>query len=108
MWRYTGQERPPFASAPGPGQESVWDYPRPPRIERDAREVTVRLGTVLIARSTRALRVLETASPPTFYLPWDDLVPAHLQRCAGTSACEWKGLAGYWSVIVGEQRLDAV
>jgi len=108
MWRYTGRDRPPFATAPGPGQESVWDYPRPPRIAADTREVTVQFGATLIARSSRALRVLETASPPTVYLPWDDLVPAHLQRCPGQSGCEWKGLAGYWSVVVGSERLDAV
>ena len=108
MWRYTGRDRPRFAAPPGPGHESVWDYPRPPCIEPDAREVTIQLGAVLIARSTRALRVLETASPPTFYLPWDDLAAAHLQRCPGQSACEWKGLAGYWAVVAGSQRLDAV
>ena len=72
-WRYSGQERPPFAATPEPGQESVWDYPRPPRIEAQNREVIVRLGDTELARSRRAVRVLETASPPTVYLPAADV-----------------------------------
>lgn len=62
-WRYRGQGRPPFAVEPGPGQESVWDYPRPPRLEVDVREVIVRVGAHEIARSRRTIRLLETASP---------------------------------------------
>ena len=108
MWRYRGDELPPFALPAGPGQESVWRYPRPPRIELDRREVVVRLGDVEIARTRAALRVLETASPPTWYLPWADLRPAHLVRCGGSSMCEWKGRAGYWSVLAAGQRLEAV
>jgi hypothetical protein len=68
-WRYYGQERPPFALEPGQGQESVWDYPRPPRIERDRREVIVRVGEVVVAQTYEACRVLKTASPPAFYIP---------------------------------------
>ena len=76
-WRHRGDTRPEQAFAPGPGQESVWDYPRPPRIERDAREVVVR-SVGELARTRGALRVLETANPPAFYLPpasvqWDRL-----------------------------------
>jgi uncharacterized protein (DUF427 family) len=108
MWRYRGDDLPPFALPAGPGQESVWRYPRPPRIELDSREVVVRLGEVEIARTRAALRVLETASPPTWYLPWADLQPAHLARCGGSSMCEWKGRAGYWSVLAAGQRLEAV
>ena len=56
-WKYRGQKRPPFALAPQPGQESVWDYPRPPRLAPDPREVVVRLGSVEIARALRTIRV---------------------------------------------------
>ena len=113
MWRYVGQARPPFAQTPGPGQESVWDYPRPPRLEPDAREVLVMAGPVELARTRRALRLLETASPPTFYLPPDDLQMALLRPAEGASFCEWKGEARYWAVLeravqVGSQSLDAV
>jgi uncharacterized protein (DUF427 family) len=66
MWKYRGQQRPDFASVPGPGQESVWDYPRPPVLVADARLVEVRDQGILIASTRAAQRVLETASPPTF------------------------------------------
>ena len=106
MWQYRGQVRPPFAVVPALGQESVWDYPRPPRIESDSREVIVRVGVHEIARSTRSVRLLETASPPTFYVPPDDVRTAWLQMDARVSRCEWKGEAHYWSVIVAGRRVD--
>lgn len=65
-WRWTGQERPPWAEVPAPGQESVWDYPRPPVVLADARRVVVRSTTHLIADTVGAVRFVETASPPTF------------------------------------------
>jgi uncharacterized protein (DUF427 family) len=105
MWRWTGRDRPPFAIAPGAGQESVWDYPRPPRIVADAREVTISFAGEQIARSRRALRVLETASPPTFYLPEDDIALRFVEEAEGASWCEWKGRAAYWSVRVGAELL---
>lgn len=98
MWKFNGQARPGFAIAPGPGQESVWDYPRPPRIVPDVRCVEVRAGGALIARTTSALRVLETASPPTLYLPARDVDCGRLVRVTGASHCEWKGRAGYWAL----------
>ncbi len=91
QWRWRGRERPPFAHTPGTGQESVWDYPRPPVLAKDAREVVIRWGGVEIARTSRAIRVLETAHPPSFYLPWDDVARGQLRPAAGTSLCEWKG-----------------
>ena len=92
-WRYYGQERPAFALEPGPGQESVWDYPRPPRIVRESRDVIVRVGEVVIAQTHEACRVLETASPPTFYIPRADVKEEYLGPAAGSSRCEWKGTA---------------
>lgn len=108
LWRYVGDERPAFAASPGPGQESVWDYPRPPRLVADTREVVIRLDGVEVARSSHALRILETASPPTFYLPLADCAPDVLVSTPGSSYCEWKGVARYWSLVVGVRRLDAV
>ena len=95
-WTFTGAGRPEFALAPKPGQESVWDYPRPPAIVDDPRlvEVFAADGT-LLASSNQAKRVLETASPPTFYLPPTALVAA-LDAVAGSSFCEWKGQAEYF------------
>ena len=69
MWGYTGQERPPFAEPPGPGQESVWDYPRPPKLVVDHRRIVVKRGDLLIADARETYRVLETAGPPTL-LVW--------------------------------------
>lgn len=105
-WRYRGQSRPPFAAVPGPGQESVWDYPRPPRLEPDVREVIVTVGAQEVARSERTVRLLETASPPTFYVPPDDVRTELLQREAVSSRCEWKGEADYWAVVVAGRPID--
>lgn len=107
-WSHTGRLRPRFAVVPGPGQESVWDYPRPPRVVSDEREVIVRAGALAVARTTRARRVLETASPPTFYIPWADVMPGVVIPASGTSYCEWKGRARYWSVVTPEGVLDRV
>ncbi|HSH76355.1 MAG TPA: DUF427 domain-containing protein, partial [Longimicrobiales bacterium] len=101
-WRWTGAERPPFAEPPGEGQESVWDYPRPPRVTRDQRRVVVVAGRTVIADSVRTLRVLETANPPTFYIPPDDVRMELLRPARGESTCEWKGKAEYWTVRTPE------
>lgn len=98
MWKYTGQQRPPFAEAPGEGQESVWDYPRPPVLDHDARLVEVKLGELVIATTRRAIRVLETASPPTFYIPPAGVALDLLKPSHKSSTCEWKGTARYWAL----------
>ncbi|MGB0621267.1 MAG: DUF427 domain-containing protein [Myxococcota bacterium] len=100
-WDYRGQRRPDFAEAPGLGQESVWDYPRPPRIIADPRRVEVRFGTRVIAATTRAVRVLETASPPTFYVPPEDVDIAALVPSGRRSLCEWKGEAVDFDLVDG-------
>jgi uncharacterized protein (DUF427 family) len=107
-WRYYGQVRPPFAVAPAPGQESVWDYPRPPSIGAEPRQIVVRVGDVEVARTRRALRVLETASPPTVYIPRADVTLEYLQPAPGSSVCEWKGTARYRTVRAAPMVLNAV
>lgn len=96
MWRYTGQKRPDFAIQPFPGQESVWDYPRPPRLVPDGRKVDVYSDKDLIASSNGTYRVLETAHPPAFYIPPQDVNWDLLSSAPGSSVCEWKGAARYW------------
>ena len=109
MWKYNGTQRPSDALAPGPGEESVWDYPRPPRLQPDQRRVVVRAGEYVIADTHRAIRVLETASPPTFYLPPSDVDQSRLVATSGSSICEWKGAASYWTVILPDgTRMEAV
>lgn len=88
-----------------PEQESVWDYPRPPRLETSARVIEVRVPTddgaagALLASTTRAWRVLETSHPPVFYVPRADVVPGVLRSAGGGSVCEYKGPATYWDVL---------
>ncbi len=80
-------------------KESAWDYPRPPRVERLARRVRIEHGGEVIAESTRALRVLETASPPTVYVPREDVRTDLLRSADGRhTVCEWKGRADYHHV----------
>jgi uncharacterized protein (DUF427 family) len=108
QWRWRGDVRPPFAVRPGPGQESVWDYPRPPVLQREAREVIVRWKGRVVARTRSALRWLETAHPPCVYLPPQDVDGSLLAPASGSSFCEWKGPARYWSLADGEDRLEHV
>lgn len=98
MWNYQGQARPEFAITPAPGQESVWDYPRPPVAKRCNRLVQVKAGDTTIARTDASYRLLETASPPAFYIPATDIVWDSLIEVAGSSVCEWKGAARYWAL----------
>ncbi|UTT61869.1 DUF427 domain-containing protein [Microcella humidisoli] len=86
---------------PGPGQESVWDYPRPPRVEPVHARVTIELGGRLIADTTRAVRVLETSHPPAYYLPPEDFVDGALIPGEGSSFCEFKGRAAYYDIVGG-------
>ena len=86
---------------PGPGQESVWDYPRPPVVEPVADRVRVVFGGLLVADSTSALRVLETSQAPAVYVPPSDVVLSALERTPTSSYCEWKGAATYWTIRVG-------
>jgi uncharacterized protein (DUF427 family) len=83
----------------GPGEESVWSYPRPPRLEREPRAVRIDFGGGPIAETQAAWRVLETSHPPVYYLPRGAFVDGALRRAPGESFCEWKGSAQYWDVI---------
>ena len=97
-WRWTGAERPQHAALPGPGEESVWDYPRPPRIEKVPQRIRVEFAGEIIADSTRGQRVLETASPPVYYFPPEDVLSDRLRPESGETFCEWKGAASYSSL----------
>ncbi len=89
-------------------KESVWDYPRPPRVEACDRSVRVEHGGEVVARSDRALRVLETASPPTIYIPAADVRVELLVEVEGQHTyCEWKGRASYFDLETGAERAAA-
>jgi uncharacterized protein (DUF427 family) len=98
MWKYTGSERPAFAEEPQPGQESVWDYPRPPALVTCSNDILVGDAGQPVAHTTQALRVLETASPPTYYLPSAAVDWNLLEQLDQQSWCEWKGRATYWGL----------
>ncbi len=88
-------------TVPGPGQESVWDYPRPPRVEPVGERIRVEVDGITIADTINALRVVETASPPAYYIPPEDVRLDLLERSASASVCEWKGAATYRSYRSG-------
>lgn len=108
QWEYRGQKRPAFAIEPKERQESVWDYPRPPKLVLDRRVIRVIYKSLVIAETRNAFRVLETASPPTFYIPPLDINMNILESGAGSSLCEWKGKAGYWSLKSGSTKLTNI
>lgn len=90
-WQHNGMSRPDFAIEPSQGQESVWDYPRPPIIQPVQSELKVMQGDVLLAKTNRGVRVIETAGAPTYYFPPEDVKTAKFTLGEQGSLCEWKG-----------------
>lgn len=88
---------------PGPGQESVWDYPRPPRVEPTDRHLVVHFAGATVADTRRGYRVLETSQPPAYYLPPDDVAHDLLVPSTHRTFCEWKGTARYYDLVVGDR-----
>lgn len=91
-----------------PGQESVWAYPRPAISEASAARILIEHAGVLVAETRASIRTLETSHPPSYYVPPADIAPGVLQRAAGSSFCEWKGVAVYWDVVIGDLVLPRV
>lgn len=96
----------PQPIVPQPGQESVWNYPRPPRVELVTKEVLVIFNGETIAQSSNSKRVLETSHPPVYYIPIGDITQVYLQPESRTSFCEWKGMGHYYSLVVKEKRSE--
>ncbi len=90
---------------PGPGQESVWDYPRPPRLEELTKHVQIVFNGVTIADTHRPFRVLETSHPPVYYISPEDIEMQYLHKTSRGSWCEWKGQAGYYTVTVESKEV---
>jgi uncharacterized protein (DUF427 family) len=88
---------------PGPGQESVWDYPRPPRVEDSHKHIRVIFNGETIAETRRAIRVLETSHPPVYYIPPEDVRLEYFSATARSTFCEYKGAASYYTIRVGER-----
>ncbi len=89
----------------GPSQESVWDYPRPPRLEAVQKRIQIIFNGVTIADTHRAWRVLETSHPPVYYIPQKDICHACLSPGESRSWCEWKGQSRYYTVTVGAKQV---
>ncbi len=97
------------ARPPAPeGQESVWDYPRPPRVEPVGHRLAVEVWGRLVAETTEGLRVLETSHPPTYYFPRADIAMELLVPGRRRSVCEFKGPATYWDLRVGRHSVDTI
>jgi uncharacterized protein (DUF427 family) len=101
QWKWRGQRRPAFAHEPGVGQQSVWDFPRPPLLRTHEGTLEVRRAGAVLARTERGYEVCETAHPPTYYFPPEDVAFEHLRESAGSTFCEWKGAASYFDVLAG-------
>jgi len=93
----------PARTEPGPGQESVWDYPRPPALESVEERIRVVFNDTTVADTTGAYRVLETSHPPVYYLPPSDIRMDHLTRTNRRTMCEFKGQAVYYDLSVGDR-----
>lgn len=92
----------------GPGQESVWAYPRPAIAEPTGARITIEHAGTIVADTRSAVRTLETSHPPSYYIPPADIAPGVLRRAAGSSFCEWKGAATYWDVVIGDLVIPRV
>lgn len=92
----------------GPGQESVWSYPRPAIAEATSAHIVIEHRGTRIADTRAAIRTLETSHPPSYYIPPADIAPGVLRPTTGRSFCEWKGMATYWDVVIDEMVLPRV
>lgn len=90
---------------PGPGQESVWDYPRPPRLEDSGKHIQVVFNGVVLADTQQAKRILETSHPPVYYIPPVDIKMEYLTPTQRATFCEWKGTASYYTIKVAGKTL---
>ncbi|MFL5643081.1 MAG: DUF427 domain-containing protein [Chloroflexota bacterium] len=95
----------PEPITPGPGQESVWDYPRPPRVESVPDRLRVVVDGEVLADTAAGLRVLETAGAPVYYFPPADVRVERLGPSPHTSVCEWKGVAAYHRYVGGDGHI---
>jgi len=89
----------PVPDPVGPGQQSVWDFPRPAVAQPIGAHLLVTLAGRTIAETRRGVRTVETSHPPTYYFPPEDVAAGVLRQAAATSFCEWKGTAEYFDVI---------
>jgi uncharacterized protein (DUF427 family) len=95
----------PVRDQPAPGQESVWDFPRPAIAQQVTSRLKVMLGSHVLAETTSGVRTIETSHPPTYYFPPSDVDMILLQRSDRTSLCEWKGQAHYFDIVADDRTI---
>jgi uncharacterized protein (DUF427 family) len=98
----------PRSIEPNRERESVWDYPRPPRLEATNKRLQIVFRGETIADSQHGYRVLETSHPPVYYIPPEDIQMQYLERARGQSFCEWKGVANYYDLVLDIVRVPQV
>lgn len=91
---------------PQPGQESVWDYPRPAILQDTNKHIKIIFNGIVLAETNRAKRVLETSHPPGYYIPAEDIKIEHLIATSRKTMCEWKGVSEYYDVGVGSKYVS--
>ena len=91
-----------------PGQESAWDYPRPPLLAPCQQAIIVRYNEYVISKTHRSFRVLERSHPPCYYIPIEDINMAYLEKCPGVSYCEWKGECSYYRFRHLDIRIERI
>lgn len=97
----------PTPITPQANQESVWDYPRPPRVEKSSKHIVVVFNGITLVDSHNCYRVLETSHPPTYYIPQSDIAMQYLTLTAKNTFCEFKGSASYWTIDVNGKRAES-
>lgn len=106
--RWKKSPKPKNMVKPGPGQESVWDYPRPPKLEKFQGNIRVIIADIEVANTSNGLKLMETASPPTYYIPMADIQMDYLVKNKSRTHCEWKGKASYFNFQDGEQNRSSL
>lgn len=91
----------------GPGQESVWDYPRPAICEATSRRLQIIHQGITLVDTKAAYRTLETSHPPTYYIPQADIAMEHLRTSTRRTMCEWKGQARYFDIVISDNAIPA-
>ncbi|MEH2200079.1 DUF427 domain-containing protein [Nostoc sp.] len=96
----------PNPIVPEPGQESVWDYPRPARLEDSNKSIRIIVNSIVLAETSKAKRVIETSHPPSYYIPSEDIKLEHLIETPKKTWCEWKGKCQYYDISVGDRYIN--
>ena len=91
---------------PEPGQESVWNYPRPARLEDTNKSIRIIVNSIVLAETTKAKRVIETSHPPSYYIPSEDIKLEYFIETPKKTWCEWKGKCQYYDISIADKYIN--